>query len=626
MVHSLPHAMAVLDRDGTILAANPHLERLVARPVAELVGGGAEVLLAAPSRELLHAARRSLSAAVPGPQGGEGSAGSPAAAATQEVTEGADTRLDLQACRGDGSLFAAEVCLSRIVGSSAVAMTVRDTSAQVGIDDRFRRFFQQGPDAVLACDESGRIVESNAQADRIFGYPPGQLRGHLVDELVPDPCCAVHPHRRATFLAAPALRPMGSGEELCGRRRDGSQFPIEINLSPIEGSGADGGLLVLSTVRDVGERHRDADEARLRMASLVDSARLGIVSATPDGRIASWNGGAQALLGNTAEEMIGRSLTGLLADSTAEEDADLLIRLESGELVESFDITRHHRSGRVVTLSVTVSPIIARNGETIGRSAVFQDITERTQAEADLARAKDLAETTSREFEAFSYAVAHDLRAPLRAVDGFSQALVEDYPQALDEVGRGYLEQMRSSAQYMGRLIESLLSLSRLTHGGIQIARVDMSALAQASVARLRTAEPDRQVEVQIADGIFASGDAAMLGIVMDNLIGNAWKYTRGCTGPRIEFRSSVVDGVTTYVIQDNGVGFDMTYSDKLFGVFQRLHPVESFEGTGIGLATVRKIIQRHEGKVWAFGDVGRGATFSFTLEPDKHPRPPLPR
>jgi PAS domain S-box-containing protein len=351
------------------------------------------------------------------------------------------------------------------------------------------------------------------------------------------------------------------------------------------------------------------------MAALVDSANLGIVSTSLDGTIVSWNGGAGAVLGYTGPQMVGTVFHRLLSGSSHAENAELLATLaRGGDSGASLDVVLPHRDGHEVHLALTLSPIIDEQRRVIGHSMVFQDITARKQIEGSLARAKESAERTSREFEAFSYAVAHDLRAPLRAIDGFSQALLEDYPDALDEVGQGYLTQVCSAAKYMAQLIDSLLALARLTHGGVEIEPVDLSARAHESILRLRATDAQRRVDVVIAEGVLGRGDPAMLGLVLDNLLGNAWKYTRSREAARIEFGCYLEGGQMTYFVKDNGVGFDMAYSDKLFGVFQRLHAVEAFEGTGIGLATAKKVLQRHGGRIWAHGEVGVGATFFFTL------------
>lgn len=227
-------------------------------------------------------------------------------------------------------------------------------------------------------------------------------------------------------------------------------------------------------------------------------------------------------------------------------------------------------------------------------------------------------EAANRELEAFSYSVAHDLRAPLRTIDGFSQALLEDHADKLDPQGQMYLRRVRASAQLMAQLIDDLLALSRVTRAELDRRPVDLSALARSIVARLAGDEPERKVEFHIAEGLQASGDARLLGVVLENLFGNAWKFTSRRPVARIEFGVRHQDGQPVYFVRDNGAGFDMTYADKLFGVFQRLHTAAQFEGTGIGLATVQRVVRRHGGRVWAEGALDRGATFYFML-PEEH-------
>jgi DNA-binding response OmpR family regulator len=224
-------------------------------------------------------------------------------------------------------------------------------------------------------------------------------------------------------------------------------------------------------------------------------------------------------------------------------------------------------------------------------------------------------EWKNKELEAFSYSVAHDLRAPLRAVDGFSQALLEDYAGKLDDEGKRYLNYVRESAQQMGQLIDDLLSLSRVSRSDFQSESVDLTAIARDVSARISRRSPDRRVELLIQEGLETAGDARLLTIAFENLLGNAWKFTGKRAGARIEVGGNVVDGCRTYFVRDNGAGFDMAYAAKLFGVFQRLHSTAEFEGTGIGLATVQRVIRRHGGRIWAEGAVGAGATFTFTLE-----------
>lgn len=244
---------------------------------------------------------------------------------------------------------------------------------------------------------------------------------------------------------------------------------------------------------------------------------------------------------------------------------------------------------------------------------------ERTGAQLQVANRglktmnKDL-EAANAELEAFSYSVSHDLRAPLRHIDGFSQILLEDHEQDLGEDGRNYLRRIRAATKRMGDLIDDLLGLSRLTRADMHWENVDLSTLARSVSADLRESDPKRDVEFVIQEGLVASGDARLLRVALENLIGNAWKFTKNQPTPRIEFGVAQREGVPAYYVRDNGAGFDMAYAGKLFGAFQRLHSSEEFEGAGIGLATVRRVVRHHGGQVWAEGKVGRGATFYFTL------------
>jgi DNA-binding response OmpR family regulator len=238
----------------------------------------------------------------------------------------------------------------------------------------------------------------------------------------------------------------------------------------------------------------------------------------------------------------------------------------------------------------------------------------RETAEAKAAMAVEL-ELKNQELEAFSYSVAHDLRAPLRSIDGFSLALLEDYAELLDAPGREFLDRIRDSAAHMNRLIEDLLKLSRVTRSEFVRREVDLSALAVAVVSRLRLGDPKRQVDISITEGLWVPGDPTLLEVALDNLIGNAWKFTGKTPGAHIELAVETKDRVRVFVVRDNGAGFDMNHAGKLFNVFTRLHGSHEFEGTGIGLATVLRVVRRHGGRIWAESEVGKGAAFFFTLE-----------
>ncbi|HYE74437.1 MAG TPA: ATP-binding protein [Blastocatellia bacterium] len=240
---------------------------------------------------------------------------------------------------------------------------------------------------------------------------------------------------------------------------------------------------------------------------------------------------------------------------------------------------------------------------------VYEELEQRVR---DRTAALELA---NKELEAFSYAVSHDLRAPLRHIEGFAKILLEDCADSLNEEGKGYLNHINRAIERMGQIIKDLLALSRSGQIPAVKGQVDLSQMAREIIAQLKAAEPNRQIEYEIADGLYANGDANLLRIALENLLSNAWKFTSKCAQPCIEVGVATKDGQQAFFVRDNGAGFDMSRSDKLFGVFQRLHSEKDFPGTGIGLATVQRIVQSHGGKIWAESAVNQGTTFYFTLD-----------
>jgi light-regulated signal transduction histidine kinase (bacteriophytochrome) len=257
--------------------------------------------------------------------------------------------------------------------------------------------------------------------------------------------------------------------------------------------------------------------------------------------------------------------------------------------------------------------------------ALEQEVGERRRAEAEVRQANEALEgrvekrtvqiaAANKELDAFAYSVSHDLRAPLRGIDGFSQALLEDYGPRLDDTAKDYISRVRAGCLRMGDLIDDMLQLSRLSRGEMHFQEVDLSVMAGEIAGELKKSAPERAVAFEIAPGVAVRGDAVLLRAVMDNLLGNAWKFTGRTEGAKIAFGIREKGGKKVLFVRDNGAGFDMAYADKLFVAFQRLHSFQEFEGTGIGLATVQRIIHRHGGEIWAEGEVGHGATFYFNL------------
>jgi PAS domain S-box-containing protein len=272
-------------------------------------------------------------------------------------------------------------------------------------------------------------------------------------------------------------------------------------------------------------------------------------------------------------------------------------------------------------------PLIDATGEPYAVCGISTDITARTRAEEEVRRLNSELEervrqrtaeleAATRELDAFAYSVSHDLRAPLRSLNGFSELLQEDYQDALDEQARDYLRRIQTNASRMAQMIDDLLDLSRASRTELRREPTDLTTLAHDVIGDLRAAEPDRQVQVSIAGALAESGDPHLVRLILQNLLGNAWKFTANRPDARIDFAAVHDGGTQVFVVRDNGAGFDMRFADKLFDAFQRLHTASQFDGSGIGLAIVHRIVNRHGGGIWAHSEPDRGAEFSFTLAP----------
>ena len=333
------------------------------------------------------------------------------------------------------------------------------------------------------------------------------------------------------------------------------------------------------------------------------------VIASADGYFKIVSDSATEILGWSVDELVGRPFLSFVhPDDHAATLREVERQVNAGERVMNFENRYLHKDGSWRVLAWKSMPADGL------MYATARDVTELKRAQQDLVDARNATEAANRDLESFSYSVAHDLRTPLRSIDGFGKALLDDYGHAIGDEGQRWLALVRQSAQHMAQLIDDLLKFSRVTRSDLHREPVNLSAVAATVVARLRHAHPQRQVTVQVEPEIYDWGDPRLLAIVLDNLLGNAWKYTANREAAVLEFGRTTADGEVVYFVRDNGAGFDMAYSQKLFGVFERLHGAQEFEGTGIGLATVRRIVERHAGRVWADGHVDRGATFFFTI------------
>ncbi len=491
---------------------------------------------------------------------------------------------------------------------------------------RLRTVLETLPVGVLILDAEHRIIETNGQVEEIFGG------------VVPikEP---LQEYRRGKSWWTASGQPVGDDEwpsmqamrqgtvildkEIDILRADGTRATVLNAAAPLRNpQGEIIGAVVI--IRDITER-KLAEEQLSELVELLDLSH--VMVRDPESKIIYWGTGDEALYGYTRKEAIGRVSHELLKTDfpVSRKAVDAALKQTGhweGELVHTA------RDGRKVV--VASHQVLHRDAEGHPGAIleVNNDITELKQAEKEIRqlnagleqrvalRTAQL-EAANKEMEAFNYSVSHDLRAPLRIIDGFSRALVKDYQDKLGDDGKADINWIREAVQKMGQLIDDFLSLSRIGRTEPHFVHLDLSALAQSIIDELRKADSDRQVSVAIQPDLIPCADAGLIKIVLENLLSNAWKFTGKTPGACIEFGARDSEGEQVYFVQDNGAGFNMAYVDRLFTPFERLHSESEFPGTGIGLAIVRRIITMHGGRAWAEGEVGKGATFFFTLHPE---------
>jgi PAS domain S-box-containing protein len=508
----------------------------------------------------------------------------------------------------------------------SIDKTLRESQAQL------RTIVENLDQGVVVSDLDGRLLHWNAAALRLHGYTSGDEDRRIFTELSDTFSLTTLDGTPVPVEDWPLARIL-RGEnfhdlELCVCRVGGDWQRIFAYGGTLVQDENGQPLMAIVTVNDITERKR-AEETRARLAAIIETSEDAIISKTLQGQITSWNRGAEKLFGYSPQEAIGQSMLMIFPPERLKEESDILARTRQGQKVDHFETVRVTKNGKRIHVSVSISPILNEKGEVIGASKIARDITDRKKAEEKIQqlnveleervkqRTTEL-ETANKELEAFSYSVSHDLRAPLRAVDGFSQAVLEDYGPKLPEGGRHYLERVRDGAQRMGALIDDLLTFSRLSRAPLSKQAIDTGQLVRDVITELRDQKQDRNLDLRVAELPPCHGDRALLKQVWLNLLSNALKYTSTREKAVIEVGSKSENGEVVWFVADNGVGFDMQYSNKLFGVFQRLHRTDEFEGTGVGLAIVQRIVHRHGGRVWANAALNQGATFSFTLGKDE--------
>jgi PAS domain S-box-containing protein len=511
---------------------------------------------------------------------------------------------------------------------AARAALVAEQQHAAAILQTERNFLRQVIDAfpsiVFVKDAQGNLCLVNEALATFYGSAVPEMEGKRIQDFG-----AILPELETRFAAEDhevidLRKPLRSKVDLPGV--DGTLHSFETEKSPLfNEDGSCDKLLVVTC--DVTERSL-AEEALRENRELLNS----IISGTPDavyvkdtlGKYLLFNKAAQELAGKRIDEALGRDDTEVFSAQNAEKMMTGDRAVQAGRGVQIFEHEISDAQGRSRIFHTTKCPLYDHQGSLTGIFGISRDITEQKQAEAEIRQLNEALdkrvcertvqlEAVIREQEAFSYSVSHDLRSPLRHINSYAAILMEELGTEISPEGRANLERICKASSKMGKLIDNLLELARSSRVPLTEEEVDLSRLATISSLLLQRTDKSRRVEFTIADGMKGLGDKTLLKLVVDNLLDNAWKYTVQEKVARIEVGRELMDGQEVYYVSDNGTGFDMAYSHKLFEAFQRLHGAE-FEGNGIGLATVKRAIERHGGTIWAEGEVGSGATFYFTL------------
>ena len=485
-----------------------------------------------------------------------------------------------------------------------------------------RTLFESAPDGIVIIDERGIIESFNPAAEILFGWSAESACGRPVGILMAEPDRSRHGGYLERYLETGERHVIGQLREVTAVKRDDTTIPVEISIGVIDGKRR----RFVGIVRDLTARkaaQEALDAVRRRYQDLLTSLNVGVfrVVAGASPRFLEVNPAILALFrAPTRAALLARPIDTLFDDK--EDRATFSRQWDPQERASNQEVRLRTLDGEVFW--ALISAVRKDEDGQIFFDGIMEDVSERRKISRALAnlnrdlqkRVVDL-DITNKELEAFSYSVSHDLRAPLRSIDGFSQALLEDYADKVDSVGRDYLARVRAASQRMAQLIEDLLQLSRVTRAQLVRKPVDITAMSRDIADALQTGETGRLIEWHIEEGLQVEADPVLIRQVMANLLGNAWKFTSKKADARIDVGRTPAGEGSRFFVRDNGAGFEMTYADRLFGVFQRLHASRDFDGTGIGLAIVQRIVRRHGGDVRAEGAVDAGACFSFTI-PDK--------
>lgn len=538
-------------------------------------------------------------------------------ALTERLTNGESIdHFETERLRKDGKAVYISLTVSPLKDAhghiTGVGQIARDFTKHRKSRETFKALLESAPDAMVIVGNDGKIQMVNAQTEKLFLYKRAELIGNMVEMLIPQRYTQNHPSHRTSFFSDPRVRGMGIGLELYGKRKDNTEFPVEISLSPLE---TETGIVALAAIRDISLRKKSEQKFK----ALLESAPDAMVIVGQDGKIQMVNAQVRNIFQFERTEIEGQPIEILIPQRYHQAHPQHRHGFFNDPRVRSMgmglELFGKRKDGVEFPVEISLSPLETEEG-TLALAAI-RDITERKKSEYKIQQLNRELEEHIVELESFSYSVSHDLRAPLRAIDGFIAMYMDKFQDDIDPEGKRLLGNIRRNVTKMSNLINDLLMLSRIGAKDIDQTHINMKTLVNSVLDEFR--ETHSHATVQVGDLHPTSGDIALMRQVFFNLISNAFKYSSKKEQPHIEIGSIKNKDEIQYYIKDNGVGFDMEYYNKLFGVFQRLHSPQDYNGTGVGLAIVKRVITRHGGHVWAEGKEGEGATFYFSLNTTTH-------